>query len=144
VQQLSNGTHPAYRRPFDAAQRWLSRNGAMMAPTTSRPRGSGAARPHRPASHPPLASLAALPLLLLLLATTGPFAADAQLAAPAQAPGAAPTGRALRSSTFRLNVSAFYGSGGALMGCLGGVQEVLAGIRGCSGCVVCQPPLRLS
>ena len=52
--------------------------------------------------------------------------------------------RGLHSSTFRLNVSAFCGIGGAFKGCLGGVQEVLGGIRGCSGCILCQERLRLS
>ena len=53
-------------------------------------------------------------------------------------------GRGLHSSTFRLNVSAFYGMGGAFRGCGGGVQEVAGGVRGCVRCIVCQKRLRLS
>ena len=45
-------------------------------------------------------------------------------------------GRALHSSTVRLNVSALCGIGVAFMGCLGGVQGVLGGIRGCLGCIL--------
>jgi len=55
-----------------------------------------------------------------------------------------PHGRGLHSSTFRLNVSAVRGIGGALRGCLGDVQEVLPGIWGCFGCIFCQERLRLS
>ena len=45
-------------------------------------------------------------------------------------------GRGLHSSTFRLNVSAFCGIGGAFRGgCLGGVQEVSSAIWGCKGCI---------
>jgi len=36
-------------------------------------------------------------------------------------PGA-DSGKGLHSSTFRLNVSAFYGKGGAIRGCVGGVM----------------------
>jgi len=43
---------------------------------------------------------------------------------------AVPRVRGLHSSTFRLNVSAFCGIGGAFRGCLGGVEGVLGGIRG--------------
>ena len=50
-------------------------------------------------------------------------------------------GRGLPSSTFRLNVGAFCGIGGACRGCLGGVMGMLWGIRGCLGC---QKRLRLS
>ena len=39
-------------------------------------------------------------------------------------------GRGLYSSTFRLNLSAFCGIGGAFRGCLGGVYEVSGCIRG--------------
>ena len=55
-------------------------------------------------------------------------------------------GRGLHSSTFRLNVSAFCGTGGAFRGCLGGAQEVNGGITGCLrvGCILCQKRLRLS
>jgi hypothetical protein len=42
-------------------------------------------------------------------------------------------GRGLHSSTFRLIVSAFCWIGGALKGCLGGVQEVSGVMRGVSG-----------
>jgi len=44
-----------------------------------------------------------------------------------------PVFRGLHSSTLWLNVSAFCRIGGAFRSCLGGVQEVLQGIRGCSG-----------
>jgi len=54
-------------------------------------------------------------------------------------------GRGLHSSTFRLNVSAFYGIGSAFRGCFtGGVQGVSGGLRGCPRCVLCQKRLRLS
>ena len=47
-----------------------------------------------------------------------------------------PAGRGLHSSTFRLNVSAFCGVGGAFRGCSGGVYEVLRGSRRCLGCAI--------
>jgi len=40
-------------------------------------------------------------------------------------------GTGSHSSTFRLNVSALCGTGGAFRCCLGGIQEVLGGIMGC-------------
>jgi len=55
-----------------------------------------------------------------------------------------PVLRGLHSSTFWLNLSAFCGIGGACRGGLGGVQEMLGGIRGCAGCILCQKRLRLS
>jgi hypothetical protein len=45
-------------------------------------------------------------------------------------------GRGLPTSTFRLNVSAFCGIGGACGSCLGSVEEVPEGIRGCVGVYV--------
>jgi len=59
-------------------------------------------------------------------------------------PGAGVPGRGSHSSTFRLNVSAFCGTGGAVGGCLGGVLEVLRVMRGCLECILCQKRLRLS
>jgi hypothetical protein len=53
-------------------------------------------------------------------------------------------GRGLHSSTFRLNVSAFCGMGGAFRGCLGGEWEVLGVRCGCLGCILCQKRLGLS
>jgi len=53
-------------------------------------------------------------------------------------------GRGLHSSTFRLNVSDFCGTGGAFEGCSGGVYGVLGGIGGCIGCIMCQKRLKLS
>jgi hypothetical protein len=53
-------------------------------------------------------------------------------------------GRGSHSSTFRLNLSAFCGKGGALGGCLGGVQGVSGVIRAWLGCVLCPKWLRLS
>ena len=53
-------------------------------------------------------------------------------------------GRGLHSSTSQLNVSAFYGIGGAFRGCLVGVEEELWGIRGCLGYILCWKQLRLS
>ena len=58
--------------------------------------------------------------------------------------GAGAAGRGLHSSTFRLNVSAFCGKGGAFMDRLGGVSEVSGDIRGYLGCILCQKRLRLS
>ena len=52
-------------------------------------------------------------------------------------------GRGLHSSTFRLNVSAFCGIGGASTGSSGGVQEVLEGISGCPWCILHQKRLKL-
>jgi len=49
-------------------------------------------------------------------------------------------GRGLQLSTFRINVSAFRWIGGALEGCLGGVQGVTGRTRG----ILCQKRLRLS
>jgi hypothetical protein len=46
-----------------------------------------------------------------------------------------PTTRGLHSFTFQLNVSAFYGIGGASRDCLGAVYGVLWGMRGCAVCV---------
>jgi len=46
---------------------------------------------------------------------------------------ARPPGRGLHSPTFRLNVSALCGIGGALRVCLGGAQGMLGGISGVSG-----------
>ena len=37
----------------------------------------------------------------------------------------------MNSSTFRLNVSAFCGIGGAFRACLGGVWGVTGAVRGC-------------
>jgi len=51
-------------------------------------------------------------------------------------PQLVPHPRGLHSSTFRLNVSAFCGIGGASRGYVGGVYEVLGGVEGCLGCVV--------
>ena len=53
-------------------------------------------------------------------------------------------GRGVHSSTFQLNVSAFYGTGGAFRGCVGGVGEVLGGKRSYTGCISRQNWLRLS
>jgi len=39
-------------------------------------------------------------------------------------------GRGLHSSTFRVNLSAFCGIGGALRGCLGGVRGLPGAIKG--------------
>jgi hypothetical protein len=55
-----------------------------------------------------------------------------------------PLFRGLHSSTFWLNISAFCGKGGAFRGCLGVVEQVLGGIWGCLGCILCQKWLRLS
>jgi len=52
--------------------------------------------------------------------------------------------RGSHSSTFRLNVSAFYGTGGAFRDCLGGFKGVSGGIMGYYGCILCQKRLRLS
>jgi hypothetical protein len=53
-------------------------------------------------------------------------------------------GRGLHSSTFRLNVSAVCGIGGAFRCCLRGERGVSGGIRGCLGYISCQKRLRLS
>jgi hypothetical protein len=53
-------------------------------------------------------------------------------------------GRGLHSSTFRLNVSAFYRIGVACSGCLGGFQEVFGSIRGSLRYVICQKRLNMS
>jgi len=53
-------------------------------------------------------------------------------------------GRGLHSSTFRLNVSAFCGIGGALRGYSRGVYEVVGGKRGCLRRILCKKRLRLS
>ena len=53
-------------------------------------------------------------------------------------------GRGLHSLTSQLNLSAFCGTWGAFRGCVGGVEEVSGGIRGCLGCILCQTRLRLS
>jgi len=57
---------------------------------------------------------------------------------------ARPEARGLHSSTFQLNVSAFYSIGGALRGCLGSVLVVVGDYRGYLGCILCQKRLRLS
>jgi len=44
-------------------------------------------------------------------------------------------GRGLHSSTFELNVSALYGTGGVFRGHSGGVYEVSGGVGGTLGCV---------
>jgi hypothetical protein len=44
--------------------------------------------------------------------------------------GVVEIGRGLHSFTSQLNLSAFYGIGGACRGCIGGVQQVRGGIRG--------------
>jgi len=56
----------------------------------------------------------------------------------------AEVGRGLHSSTSQLNLSAFYGRGDALRGCVGGAQEVSRDIRGYSGILLCKKCLRLS
>ena len=53
-------------------------------------------------------------------------------------------GRGLHSSTFRLNISAFYGIGGECRGCLESVKEELRGNRGSSGYILCWKRLGLS
>jgi hypothetical protein len=53
-------------------------------------------------------------------------------------------GRGLHSSTFRLNVSAFYRVGVALRVSLGGMLEVLEVIKVCAVCDLCQKRLGLS
>ena len=53
-------------------------------------------------------------------------------------------GRGLHSPTFRLNVSAFYGIGGALCSCLGVVWQVSRVVMASSGCILCQKGLKLS
>jgi hypothetical protein len=57
-------------------------------------------------------------------------------------------GKDLHSSTFRFNLSAFCGIGGAFSGYLGGIawgiRGYLGDIWGCLGCVLCQKRLRLS
>jgi len=57
---------------------------------------------------------------------------------------AAVAGRGLHSSSFRLNVSGFFGIGVEFKGYLEGVDGVLGGITGCLGCSLCQKRLRLS
>jgi hypothetical protein len=55
--------------------------------------------------------------------------------------------RGLHSFTFQLNLSEFYGIGGARRGCVARVKWVVRGCVGCVGCVgcfVCQTRLRLS
>jgi len=56
----------------------------------------------------------------------------------------AAVGRGLYSLTSQLNLSALYGIGGALRGCLGGVWEVLGGITCCLGCILCKKRLKVS
>ena len=58
--------------------------------------------------------------------------------------GGVPRGRGLHTPTFRLNVSAFCGIGGAINGCSGGVRQAFGDIRPCHGCILCQKRLRLS
>ena len=53
-------------------------------------------------------------------------------------------GRGSHLSTFRLNVSAFYGIGGAIRGYQGVDEEVFGAIMRCPGCILCQKRLRLS
>jgi len=53
-------------------------------------------------------------------------------------------GRALHSSTSRLSVSAFCGSGGGFGGSFGVVQEEFRRVLGRLGCILCQKRLRLS
>ena len=53
-------------------------------------------------------------------------------------------GRGSHSSTFRFHVSAFFGIGGAFLGCAGDVYELSGGIRGCLGCYLCQNRLKVS
>jgi hypothetical protein len=53
-------------------------------------------------------------------------------------------GRGLHSSTLQLNFSALCVTGGAVRGCLGGVQEVWGGIKGCLGYVLCEKRLKLT
>jgi len=60
------------------------------------------------------------------------------------AAGRGVAGRGVHSSTFWLNVSGFCGIEGVIRGCLGGVHEVLGGIRGCVWCILCQKRLRSS
>ena len=59
-------------------------------------------------------------------------------------PGQVDAGRGLHSSTFRLNVSAFYVTEGAFRGYPGGVLGVLGGSKGCLRCIWCWKWLRLS
>ena len=54
---------------------------------------------------------------------------------PADLPLEWGAGRGLHSSTSPLNVSVFCGTGGACVGCLGGVWEALGGTRWCAGCI---------
>jgi hypothetical protein len=53
-------------------------------------------------------------------------------------------GNDLQSSTFRLKLNAFCGTGGASRCCLGGVYNVVGGITDCLVCILCQKRLRLS
>jgi hypothetical protein len=53
-------------------------------------------------------------------------------------------GRDLHSSTFRLNLSAYCVIGSALRGCSEVAEHVVGDIGQCSGCFLCQKPLRLS
>jgi len=55
-------------------------------------------------------------------------------------------GRGLHSSTFQLNLSAFYGIGGALRGCVARarVEGLTGGVQGVQGVFVCQTRLKLS
>jgi hypothetical protein len=53
-------------------------------------------------------------------------------------------GRGLHSSTFQLNLSAFYVTGVAVRGCFGGVKGVIKGNRGVLGVLFCQKRLKLS
>jgi hypothetical protein len=48
---------------------------------------------------------------------------------PPHPPGRPPP-RGLHIYSFRLNVSAFCGAGGAFRGCLGGIMEVSGGVMG--------------
>jgi len=62
----------------------------------------------------------------------------------ASVPTAAPPGRGLLSSSFRLSISVFCGIGGAFRGSLGGLLGVLVDIKGCLRCLLCQELPRLS
>jgi hypothetical protein len=52
--------------------------------------------------------------------------------------------RGLHSFTFQLEVSAFYGIGGASKGCLGGIKENQGVLGGVLGVLSCQTRLKLS
>ena len=58
--------------------------------------------------------------------------------------GSCDGGRGLHSSTFQLNLSAFYGIGGARGGSVARVEGGLWGVFGVQGGFVCQTRLKLS